>query len=118
MCIRDRFSNDRLSYSFISADNASQTYSIGGTIDGGLGTDTFSLDFSDNYFYHPWGGGTWDQGDGGDWTLNLSQLSLTGIEAIEATGYQAYRSWAYPTEFILSADQLSSITHANGLKKV
>ena len=105
-------------YSFNSADNASQTYFIEGAVDGGEGVDALTLDFSDNYFYHAWGTSTWDQGDNPDWRVDLTKLNMSGVETLSATGFQAYRSWAFPVEFVLTAAQLSSLSSASGLKNV
>ena len=109
---------DSASRSFSSADPATRTYFIEGSIDGGAGLDTFLLDFSSAQFYHAWGGNTWDQGDGGDWHLDLSQLQLSGIETLSAPGYDASRSWAYPVEFVLSAAQVSGLVATSGLNQV
>ena len=105
-------------YSFNAADNASQTYFIEGSVDGGEGVDAFTLDFSDNYFYHAWGTSTWNQGDNPDWRVDLTKLNMSGVETLSATGYQAYRSWAFPVEFVLTAAQLGSLSSASGLKNV
>ena len=70
---------------FSDADEASRTYFVDGAFDGGAGKDTFTFDFRESYFYHAWGGNTWDQSESPSWHLDLSRASWSGVEALEFT---------------------------------
>jgi Ca2+-binding RTX toxin-like protein len=112
---------------FSAADSATRTYALTGSIDGGSGTDTLKLHFDysgqnnrwdNDYWYHSWGGNTWEQANSPVWKVDLSQLSLLGVERLEAVGYNAGRFWAYPSEFIVSAAQVKALSGTSGLRAV
>jgi Ca2+-binding RTX toxin-like protein len=103
---------------FSSADASTKTYSIKGEIDAGAGTDTLNLSFGENYFYHAWGGNTWEQANTPAWKVDLTGLHLSSIEQLVVSGYDVSRFWAYPSEFILTAAQLASLIGSSGLRAV
>jgi Ca2+-binding RTX toxin-like protein len=101
---------------FSGADAITKTYKIKGEIDGGDGTDTLTLSFGTNYMYHAWGGDTWYQANTPAWKVDLTELTLSGIEQLSVSGYDVNRFWAYPSEFILTATQLASLSSTSGLR--
>ena len=100
---------------FSAADAATRTYRLDGSLDGGAGKDTLSLNFGQGYWYHAFGGNTWNQIDSPPWHFDLSHLAMASIESIVVTGYDLYRSWAYPIEIRLSASQLAGLTNLSGI---
>ena len=103
---------------FTSADNDTRTYFIEGALDGGEGSDELVLRFDQSYWYHSWGGNTWNQENSPAWTVDLTGLSIDSIERIRATGYRSDRFWAYPNEFVLTASQIEGLTSTSGLRAV
>ena len=99
---------------FSSADSATHSYKIKGDLNGGDGNDRLTLNFANNYMYHAWGGNTWYQADSSPWKVDLTDLSITSVERLEVVGYNPSRSWAYPSEFILTASQLAQLTSLSG----
>lgn len=106
------------STSFSSVDAGTKTYTLEGTYNGGLGSDKVTLDFNGSYFYHPWGGNTWNQSDSPAWKLDLTKLELLDIETFEVIGYDSNRFWAYPSEFLLTIAQLDGLSSVSGLRSV
>ena len=103
---------------FSTADSATRTYKIKGDFNGGDGSNRLTLDFSSSYWYHAWSGNTWNQADSPPWKLDLTELSITSIERLEVVGFNASRFWAYPSEFVLTAAQLSALNSTSGLLSV
>ena len=98
---------------FTAADHASRTYAIRGNIDGGAGTDRFELNFQDLYWVqHAWGGHFYES----SWKLDLSQLSLTGVETLAMLGNA--QGQEYPREIILTATQIAGLSSTSGLPAV
>jgi len=123
-------SHQQWSSFFSGVDVASRTYQIKGSLDGGAGNDKLVLHFdnsgqdttnSNDYWYHAWfpepgrQGNTWDEQWSPSWRLDLSGLTLTGVEELNVVGYNSSRSWAYPSEFLLTASQVSSLATLSGI---
>ena len=102
---------------FSDFNQADRTYKIEADLDGGLGTDKLQLNFGNSYWLHA-AGNTWDQRDSPPWRLDLSELKLASIEQLEVTGFEPGRFWAFPTEFVLSAQQLAALSATTGLGPV
>jgi Ca2+-binding RTX toxin-like protein/subtilisin-like proprotein convertase family protein len=119
---------------FSSADATSQTYTIEGEFDGGLGKDSFVFSFgswvpysdhlanngSNSYWYHQWGNNTWDNGGqpGQFFSLDLTSATFTDIESLEFTGYESNRAWAFPVDVILTTDQVNGVDLISGLQNL
>ena len=103
---------------FSDADEASRTYFVDGAFDGGVGKDTFTFDFRESYFYHAWGGNTWNQSESPSWHLDLSRATWSGVEALEFTNQDAGRPWAHPSSVVLSVAQVAGLTSTSGLPPV
>jgi Ca2+-binding RTX toxin-like protein len=103
---------------FNGIDAANRTYFITGTIDGGTGSDTFKLDFSDPWWRHAWGGYVWESqyqyNSTTSWTVDVSNVALTDIESLVVTGSSGY-SRSMPTEIRLSTSQIAEFTSTSGL---
>ena len=83
-----------------------------------MGKDTFTFDFRESYFYHAWGGNTWDQSESPSWHLDLSRATWSGVEALEFTNQDAGRPWAHPSSVVLSVAQVAGLTSTSGLPPV
>ncbi|MDC1479889.1 hypothetical protein N8214_10760 [Pseudomonadales bacterium] len=101
---------------FSDIDNASRTYSLTGDIDGGSGEDTLVLNFSEDSWVHNWNVWVYEP-DAGDWSLDLTGLTLSGIETLNATGNVGHAT-KYPSNFIFTVDQLAPLDSATGLTSV
>ena len=99
-----------------SVDTASRTYFLTGSLDGGVGDDTLTLNFSNNYFYHAWGGNSWSESESPSWYVNLTGLDVTNIETL--TVINEGRDYATPSGFVLTTGQLASLNKAAGLTAV
>ena len=97
---------------FSAADQATNTYFLTGSIDGGDGTDTLNLHIGGNYWYSVQGGYIKDSQP---WAIDLTGLNLTDIETLSATGQYYGDQSRYPSQFILTVDQLASLDSATGL---
>ncbi|MDT9547293.1 MAG: S8 family serine peptidase [Chlorobium phaeovibrioides] len=113
----DTRANDQSYRMFSSAESASRTYFLSGELHGGSGQDKLVLDFSDSYWSHPWGY-TWDQSSNPSWILDVTTLGLDAVERLEVTGYDSSRFWAFPSEIILTASQIASLSSTSGLRSV
>lgn len=111
---------------FSAVDIPTRTFQIAGSLDGGGGRDTFKLMFGysgqdqtwdNDYWYTPWGN-TWNQASSPEWRVDLTQLTLSNIESLQADGYNASRFWAYPSEFLLTTSQVNALTSTSGLRSV
>ena len=102
---------------FSSVDISSKTFFIEGNIDGGADSDTMELSFANSYWYHPWGN-TYNQQNTPVWKLDLSKLELINTENLKITGLNPTRSWAYPSEIVLTIAQISTLTTLTGVPKL
>ncbi len=111
---------------FSAVDTPTRTFQISGVLDGGVGRDTLKLMFdsagqdqsgNNDYWYLPWGN-TWEQASSPEWRVDLSQLTLSGFESLQAEGYNASRFWAYPSEFLMTSAQINALTSTAGLRTV
>ena len=100
---------------FSAADQATNTYFLTGAIDGGNGTDTLNLHIGGSYWYAVQGGYIKDSQP---WAIDLTGLNLTDIETLSATGQYYGDQSRYPSQFILTVDQLASLDSATGLTAV
>jgi Ca2+-binding RTX toxin-like protein len=101
---------------FTSADAATHTYRLAGQLDGGTGQDKLELNFTEIYYTNSaWT--TYFYQDTTGWKLNLADLSWTSIERLVMLG-DAQTSNLYPSELVLTAAQLQSISSTSGLPAV
>jgi Ca2+-binding RTX toxin-like protein len=92
---------------------AEQTYYLRGNLNGGAGADTLELNFNDiQYVNHAWGGYFKES----SWKLDLAGVVLNNIESLVMMGNQ--QGQEYPTEIILSAEQIEGLTQTSGLPAV
>ena len=105
---------------FSTVDYTTRTYGMLGNVDGGLGQDTLVLSFDSPWWTHAWGGDAvaYSGATTPVWKVDLHQWALTSLEKIEVTGFAASTPWTYPAEFIVSAQQLSALQSATGLRSV
>ena len=107
---------------FSAIDTSTRTYSELGRVDGGAGTDILTLDFSNPWWTHAWGGDAlyYSGTTTPTWKVDLHQWELVSIEKLQllAPGYVKDMPWTYPTEFILSAAQIQDLASASGLTSV
>jgi Ca2+-binding RTX toxin-like protein len=97
---------------FTDVDLDDRTYFLRGGINGGAGADKLELNFNENqYVYHAWGGYFSES----SWKLNLAELTLNNIETLDMLGQG---QGGYPTEIILTAQQISSLSSSSGLPAV
>ncbi|NBW94615.1 MAG: hypothetical protein EBR20_09735, partial [Bacteroidetes bacterium] len=105
--------------SFSAVNQDTRTYLLKGSFDGGAGADTLELDFR-NHFNHAWNEWSGNE-NSGSWSLDLSQLSLTGVERIRfvvGEDFSSNRVQSAPTELGLTLAQLSSVTTLEGIDRV
>lgn len=102
---------------FTGFGQADRTYKIEADLDGGSGIDKLQLNFGNSYWYHATGN-TWNQTSSPPWRLDLSQLKLSNIEQLEITGFDPGRFWAFPTEFVMSSQQLAALSATSGVESV
>ncbi len=107
---------------FSSYDLSSRTYFQKGLVDGGDGVDTVIVDLSNPWWTHAWGGDAlyYSGVTTPVWYLNLSQWDFSGIEKLDVRnpGDLTERPWEVPTEIILSAAQVRSLSSTSGLRAV
>ncbi|MCP4929614.1 MAG: hypothetical protein GY918_11225, partial [Gammaproteobacteria bacterium] len=95
-------------HQYTSVDVDDKTYAIEGDFDGGAGNDTLRFEGS-RYWYHAWGG--YAENDA-DWNLDLSGLTLTGIESILFNGD------ANPKSVVFTASQIADLTRLEGVSDI
>ena len=101
---------------FTSADSSTRTYRLSGQIDGGAGQDSLELNFNEIiYTNSAWAGYFYQDTTG--WKLDLSSLTLKNVESLIVRGDKQSTS-LYPSELILTAAQLQSLTSTVGLPSV
>lgn len=113
---RNGNSSTRADQFFSAFDTPSLTYFVEGDINGGAGVDMLTMSFSDSYWQHTWGGYVWESNSTYNrtlqWSLDLSRLSLSGVEKLEITGGNG--AWTRPSELRLSASQIASLSSLTG----
>lgn len=105
---------------FSNVDFNSRTYYEAGTIDGGTGYDTLTVDLSNPWWGHAWGGDAlyYSGTTTPIWHLDLSGWTWSSLEKFELLGYDATRPWQTPTEVVLSTTQIQGLQAASGLYSV
>lgn len=98
---------------FTSVDASGNIYRLSGVLDSGAGTDRFEVDLSDTLYVSSAKGGYLGSSSSG-WKLDLSGLELKSVETLVVKGDS--QSSAYPSEFILTATQLASLSSTSGLR--
>jgi len=113
--------NDSAYKSFSAIDSIGRTYSILGDFDGQSGTDILQLDFSQRDWYHSsFLGNYQNYNEDGNlpWRIDISLLKINSIEKLDVIGYDPSGPWSYPSEFVISADQISAFDSTSGLRAV
>jgi Ca2+-binding RTX toxin-like protein len=108
---------------FSGAEISTKTYNIKGEIDGGDGADRLILHFGssgqdnkwdNNFWYHAWGGNSVETSQA--WKVDLTGLHVSSVEQLVVVGYDVNNVLTYPSEFILTAAQLASLSSTSGLR--
>ena len=101
---------------FSSVDIPNRTYQLAGSVDGGEGNDRLELNFANvHYANHAWGGEfNWDTGG---WKLDLSRLTLTGVETLAILG-DVQSLTDYPSEVFITTAQIATLGATSGLPSV
>lgn len=103
---------------FTSANIEARTYNLEGSIDGGLGKDTFELRFESGNWGHAWGGTASDDNHNGkSWFFDLSNLNLTNIEELKVVEDSNYNP-SLPSGYTFTASQLTGLSAASGLQDI
>jgi len=105
---------------FSNVDSNSRTYYETGTIDGGAGYDTLTVDLSNPWWGHAWGGDAlyYSGTTTPIWHLDLSGWTWSSLEKFELLGYDATRPWQTPTEVVLNTTQIQGLQAALGVYSV
>jgi Ca2+-binding RTX toxin-like protein len=105
---------------FSTVDFDTRTYGLLGEFDGGSGTDTLVLDFSNVWWTHAWGGDAvyYSGTTTPTWYFDLSELDLRSVEKLDVKGYTAGNPWFTPASISISAEQLNAFSSTTGLGSV
>lgn len=105
---------------FSTVDFDNRTYGLLGEFDGGSGTDTLVLDFSNVWWTHSWGGDAvyYSGTTTPTWYFDISHLDLRNVEKLDVRGYTAGYTWYTPASISISAEQLNAFSSTRGLGSV